>query len=473
MDRLQRAAVDWYCSNEYRVNEPVFFLIQRILVILTVQDCPIHHNQSLLLTNTLCMKRNFSRVLLGVCSFFPFVVFAQSKTITTLSGQTLGIPTSSVPFLNFTPDARSGALGEAGVALGDADANAIFWNPSKLVFAKQDKGASISYTPWLRELIGDMYYAYLSGYSKLGKNSVIGGSLMYFDLGTVNFTTANGTQAGTFNSREYALTASYSQRLSQNFALGVDLKYLNSNLASGASNVGLKPGATAAADIHAFYHNEVRDNATGKGIGWAFGGMISNLGGRINYGGQERYYIPTNLRLGTALTYYADQYNKFNFVLDFNKLMVPTPPEYARDANGNLIPIAGSSPPKYQIARGKDPDRNYFSAVFGSFADAPGGFSEELKEVTISTGVEYWYNDQFAVRAGYFGESNLKGGRKYFTTGLGLRLQKQFGVDFSYLLPVKQGNPLANTFRISLLFNFNSSQAVGSQEDEPSTEDNN
>ena len=162
------------------------------------------------------MKRNFFRVLLGVCSFFPFVVSAQS-TVTTLNGQQLNIPTSSVPFLNFTPDARSGALGDAGVALGDADANAIFWNPSKLVFAKQDKGASISYTPWLRNLIGDMYYTYLSGYSKVGKNSVVGGSLMYFDLGTVDFTTATGVAAGTFNSREYAITATFAQRLSAKF----------------------------------------------------------------------------------------------------------------------------------------------------------------------------------------------------------------------------------------------------------------
>lgn len=270
------------------------------------------------------MKRNFFRALFGVCSFVPLVVFAQSSP-TNLNGQPLNIPTSAVPFLNFTPDARSGALGEAGVALGDADANAIFWNPSKLVFARQDKGASISYTPWLRELIGDMYYTYLSGYSKVGKNSVVGGSLMYFDLGTVNFTTATGVAAGTFNSREYALTASFVQRLSQNFSLGVDLKYLNSNLASGSTTPGLKPGATAAADISAFYRNEARDNATGKGLGWAFGGMISNLGGRINYGGNERYFIPTNLRLGTGLTYYADQYNKFNFVADVNKLMVPTP----------------------------------------------------------------------------------------------------------------------------------------------------
>ncbi|CAN5477216.1 type IX secretion system outer membrane channel protein PorV [soil metagenome] len=396
------------------------------------------------------MKRNFARILLGVCSFSPFVIFAQTTVpvVPTLSGQ-LNIPTSAVPFLNFTPDARSGALGEAGVALGDADANAVYWNPSKLVFAKQSSGASVSYTPWLRNLIGDMYYTYLSGYGKVGKNSVISGSLMYFDLGTVDFTTATGVAAGTFNSREYALTASFAQRLSQNFSMAVDIKYLNSNLAAGSSTPGLKPGATAAADISAFYQNESRDRSTGQGIGWAFGGMISNLGGQINYGGTQNSYIPTNLRLGTALTLYADQYNKFNFVLDFNKLMVPTP-NYVNGVNMN----AG---------------KNYFGAVFGSFADAPGGFSEELKEVTISTGVEYWYNDQFAARVGYFNESAEKGGRKYFTTGIGLRLQQRFGVDFSYLIPVKQGNPLADTFRISLLFNFSKGNRIG--DDEETTDD--
>ncbi|QMW02783.1 type IX secretion system outer membrane channel protein PorV [Spirosoma foliorum] len=385
------------------------------------------------------MKRNFFRVLLGVCFYFPFVVSAQNG----LNGAK-NVPTSSVPFLNFTPDARSGALGEAGVALGDVDANAIFWNPSKLVFAKQSSGGSLSYTPWLRNLIGDMYYSYLSGYGKVGKNSVVSGSLMYFDLGTVDFTTANGVAAGTFNSREYALTVSFAQKLSQNFSLAVDLKYLNSNLAAGSANPALKPGSTAAADISAYYHNESRDNATGKGIGWAFGGMISNLGGRLNYGGTQSYFIPTNLRLGTSLTLFSDQYNKFNFVLDANKLMVPTP----------------------NVVNGVDLNANkdYFSSVFGSFADAPGGFSEELQEVTLSTGVEYWYNDQFAARLGYFNESNQKGGRKYVTTGIGLRLQQKFGIDFSYLVPIKQGSPLSDTFRISLVFNFNKANRVGDEE---------
>ncbi|GAB3706518.1 type IX secretion system outer membrane channel protein PorV [Spirosoma flavus] len=398
------------------------------------------------------MKHNISRVLLGISTFLPLFASAQGKV--DLNGRR-NVPTSAVPFLNFTPDARSGALGDAGVALGDADANSIFWNPSKLIFAKQSKGASISYTPWLRNLIGDMYYTYLSGYSKLGKNSVVGGSLMYFDLGTVDFTTNTGVAAGTFNSREYAITASFGQRLSQNFSLAVDLKYLNSNLAAGGTYGGLKPGGTAAADISVYYQNEARDNATGKGVGWAFGGMISNLGGRINYGGTERYFIPANLRIGTRLTLFADQYNKFNIVVDANKLMVPTPD----------IQVVNN------VTVDRNAGKNFFSSVFGSFADAPGGFSEELKEVTLSTGIEYWYNDQFAARVGYFNESDDKGGRKYVTTGIGLRLQQRFGVDFSYLIPVKTGNPLSDTFRLSLLLNFNAGDAVG--EDDSATDDSN
>lgn len=403
------------------------------------------------------MKRNFSRFFFGASCFLPLFASAQSQPITTLNGQEVRVVSTAVPFLNFTPDARSAALGEAGVALRDADANAIYWNPSKLVYAQRDAGGSISYTPWLRELIGDMYYTNLSAYKKVSKNDVIGVSLLYFDLGTIDFTTANGVAAGSFNSREYAFTASYSRRLFTNFSMGVNLKYLNSNLAAGAPNgngSALQPGATGAADISAFYQNQTRDNVTGRGLGWAFGGMISNIGGKINYGGQERYFIPTNLRLGTSVTYFADQYSKFNFLVDFNKLMVPTPPE-TEIVNGQT-----------QIVRGKDPNRPYLSAMFGSFADAPGGFGEELKEVAIATGVEYWYNDMFAARVGYFNESTDKGGRKYATAGLGIRLQQRYGIDFSYLIPVRSNSPLAQTFRVSLLLNLEKGAQRVAEDDE-------
>lgn len=399
------------------------------------------------------MKRSFSRLFFGAICFAPFFASAQTNPGSTSVatpvnplGQRNSVPNSAVPFLNFTPDARSGAMGDAGVALSP-DANSVYWNPSKLVFAQKDAGASISYTPWLRDLIGDMYYTYLTGYKKVGKNQAIGLSLVYFDLGTIQFTTAQGLAAGSFNSREYAFTGSYSARLTQNFSMGVNLKYLNSNLAGATTVAGnpVRPGATAAADISAYYRKEVRDDNTGRGLGWAFGGMISNIGGQVSYGSPQRYYIPTNLRLGTAITYYADQFNKFNFALDFNKLMVPTPPV--------------------------DPNKGYLPSVFGSFADAPGGFSEELQEINIASGIEYWYNDQFAARLGYYNEPNAKGGRKFFTGGVGIRLQDRYGIDFSYLMPVKQGSPLANTFRVSLLIDLTKGVRIA-DDDEEETEDN-
>lgn len=388
------------------------------------------------------MKRNFPLLLTGV-----FVsLYSVSSAQTTLSGQPVGVVNTAVPFLGFTPDARSAGMGDAGVALRDADANAIYWNPSKLVYAKDPGGLSVSYTPWLRNLIGDMYFTNIAGYKKLGKDQVIGVSLLYFDLGTINFTNTQGVSTGTFNSREYAATVSYSRRLFKNFSMGVNLKYINSNLAagySGGSGGAIKPGATAAVDIGAYYQNQVRDEVSGRGLGWSYGLMVSNVGGKINYGSDQRYFIPTNLRLGGGVTYYADQLSKFNFILDFNKLMVPTPPIYGT-VNGQTVIVAG-----------KDPNRP--GAVLGSFTDAPGGFSEELKEINISVGAEYWYNDQFAARVGYFNESKDKGNRKYFTAGMGIHLQQRYGIDFSYLLPVNNGSPLAGTFRLSFVLKFDGS----------------
>lgn len=404
------------------------------------------------------MKRSFSRITIGaICflSLFASVQFSASaqtsSTAVTTGGATLNTVNTAVPFLNFTPDARSGALGDAGAALGNPDANSIFWNPAKTVYADKDMGASLSYTPWLRDLIGDMYYTYLTAYKKLDKNQSIGLSLNYFDLGNIEFTTDRGLSAGTFNSREYAITASYSRKLAQNLSLGVNLKYLNSNLA-GAYNLNgttIKPGATAAADIGIYYQKQMRDEVSGQGIGWAFGGVISNLGGKVSYGSPERYYIPTNLRLGGALTYFSDQFNKFNFVLDLNKLMVPSPPV--------------------------DPTKSYMASVFGSFADAQGGFSEELKEISLATGVEYWYNDQFAVRLGYHGESKMKGGRNYFTAGIGIRLQQRYGIDFSYLMATNgKVSPLNNTFRLTLLIDLTKGTRTSVDEDtEEDTEETN
>ncbi|MFC5411434.1 type IX secretion system outer membrane channel protein PorV [Larkinella bovis] len=410
------------------------------------------------------MTRTLSSICLLGCLSLPLLSNAQSPG-GALTGQdtvAFRIPQTAVPFLNFTPDARSAALGDAGVALS-ADANAVFWNPAKLVFAQKDQGLALSYTPWLRSIgVDDMFFTYLSGYKKVSKNDVIGLSLLYFDMGTIDFTTILGQPAGSFNSREYAATASYSRRLFQNFSMGVNLRYINSNLSGNYSvnGMSLKPASTAAFDISAFYQNEVRDDITGKGFKWAFGGIISNIGGKVTYGTPERSPIPTNLKLGTALTLYTDKFNKFNFALDLNKLMVPTPPVYK--TNGGVVQYNNGVP---VIAQGKNPNRATLSSIFGSFSDAPDGFSEEVKEINIATGIEYWYNEQFAARIGYYHEPRVKGDRKFFTTGLGIRLQEKYGIDFAYLIPTTQGSPLAQTFRISLVIDLDK-KARSAEDDE-------
>lgn len=351
---------------------------------------------------------------------------------------TYRLVTSAVPFAAFTPDARSAGMGDAGAAIS-ADANSVYWGAAKLVQADKNFGVSLSYTPWLRNITDDMFFANVSLFKKIGKNQAFGASMMYFDHGVFQARNPFGTLLGDYYANEFYVSGAYSRKLSDNFSMGVNFKYINSSLGSGAPIPGggaIKPGQTVAGDISAFYHSENIDESTGKGWNHAFAAMISNIGGKINYGGSQSGFIPTNLKLGFASTRHIDAYNKLTLALDINKLMVPTPP--VKDASGRII-------------SGKDPDRGTLSGIFGSFADAPNGFGEELREFMIATGAEYWYNDLFAVRAGYFNESRTKGDRKYFTFGIGLKFQQRYGINFAYLMPVRQASPLANTFRISVL----------------------
>lgn len=369
---------------------------------------------------------------------------ANAQVLVTGQDTTNRIITTPLAFLNFSPDARSAALGDAGVALSP-DANSTYWNPAKLPYLKDDYGVSLSYTPWLRNLVDDMYLTYLTGYKKIAKGQVIGVSVNYFDLGVLDLRNSTGDPIGTFNSREFMFGASYGRQLGENFSVGLTLKYINSNLAGSSivNNISIRPASTAAGDISAFYKKEFRNDEIGSELNWTWGLMISNLGGKVSYGSDDRYFIPTNLKLGTGISYTADGRNRFNFVIDANKLMVPTPPVYTLQ-NGNPV-----------VVRGRDPsDLTTLSGIFGSFSDAPDGFNEELKEIMISTGVEYWYNDQFAARFGYFSESRMKGDRKYFTIGFGARFQEKYNVDFAYLMPQRQGSPLAQTLRISLAMNL-------------------
>lgn len=345
---------------------------------------------------------------------------------------------TAVPFLLITPDARTGGMGEAGVAV-QPDANTLAINPSKLAFLDRSYGFAASYSPWLKSLVPDINLAYLSGFYKLNDVSAIGSSLRYFSLGQIQLTDEGQQDLGVYSPNEFAIDATYSRRFGEEFSLGTSLRFIYSNLTSGQFSAGqqTKPGTSFGVDVSAYYKKSTV--LLNKDAVFSLGTNISNIGGKLSYvDGGSKYFLPTNLKIGAASTFIIDDYNQFTFALDLNKLLVPTQP--IRDSNGNII-------------SGKDPDRSVPSGIFGSFSDAPGGFSEELKEISMAIGTEYWYNQQFALRAGYFYETPEKGDRRYLTLGAGLKYNI-FNIDFSYLLANPQKSPLANTLRFTLLFNF-------------------
>lgn len=397
------------------------------------------------------MVKYYSLYILGVFLFGAHISYSQNpggsfsstqsnhpRPIPILAGQEGRVITTAVPFLMISPDARAGSMGDVGVATSP-DANSAHWNPAKFAFIKNDWGISVNYTPWLNKIVNDMSINYLSFYKRLDSEQTIGLSLRYFDLGDINLTNEDGVSLGDFTPREYAIDGTYALKLSENLSLGSSARFILSNLSGSISTPGndTKAGISVAADVGLYYTKDLLNSNV------AFGGNISNIGSKISYNSaSNKDFIPTNLRLGTAYTTNLDPYNTLTFALDFNKLLVPTPPIYGEDENGQRV-----------IVQGKDPDRGLLGGIFGSFGDAPEGFSEEIKEVIIAFGTEYWYNDLFAARVGYFYENESKGNRKYFTVGIGLRYQV-FGLDFAYLVPQKQNNPLAETLRFSLLFNF-------------------
>ncbi|MCB0518937.1 MAG: type IX secretion system outer membrane channel protein PorV [Lewinellaceae bacterium] len=358
---------------------------------------------------------------------------------------------TAVPFLRIVPDARSGAMGDVGVAIS-TDANAMHFNQSKLVRAEKPFGVSVTYTPWLRALgLNDVYLAYLTGYYKFDDLQAVGLGLRYFSLGDINFTDENGNPLGTGRPNEFEVTAAYSRKLSEKFTAAVGAKFIYSNLAAGQQVDGqlIEPGLAGGADISFGYNTNVAVN--GRKSDLALGLAITNIGSKITYTNaatSQKDFLPTNLGLGAAWTFNLDDYNSITIAADVNKLLVPTPcrvdnpdtPENECDSDGNGIADYREASP--------------ISGIFTSFGDAPNGFDEELKELYYSFGAEYWYDKQFAVRAGYFTESRNKGDRHYFTVGIGLKYNI-FGLNFSYLVPTtNQRNPLDNTLRFSLLFEF-------------------
>ncbi len=396
---------------------------------------------------------------------------AQITTNQLLDGKVLNPITTAVPFLLIGPDAKQGAMGDVGVAT-DPDINSIHWNGSKLAFAEKRFGAGFTVTPWLRLLVPDINLYYLSGYGKISKRQAIASSLRYFSLGSIQLTDANGQSLGEYRPNEFAWDIAFSQQLSKNFSMGIAGRFINSGISRAfvGSNQG-NPASTVAVDLSGYYKSNTFKMGSKKGI--ATGGFaLTNLGNKIRYSAR-RDFIPMNLRLGGGLKTEIDDFNTFGFYLDFNKLLVPTNPRYAyiKDASGaptSSIQIDPSTNAPV-IEAGKDPNVPVVQGIFQSFGDAPNGAKEELQEINISTGMEYWYNKVFAVRAGYFYEPKTKGARQYVSFGMGVRYSV-INIDGSYLVPVTINNPLQRTWRISLSFEFDAS---GKNKTEPGATDPN
>lgn len=386
--------------------------------------------------------KNKIRVLFRILSI---VVFIQQSGFT-LCGQNnqMNVIHVAMPFLTITADSRGGAMGETGVAT-TPDINSMYWNPAKYAFVPYNMGFSLSFTPWLRNLVDDINLANISYYTKIDQNQALAVNLSYFSLGNIYFTNLQGDPDGQFAPNEFSIAAAYSRKFSDKLSGGLAFRYMRSDLTGGSFVGGVQSRAAwaFAADVSVYYATNVQIAELPSKL--SFGANIANIGNKITYSDADKaQFIPVTLKLGTALSVDIDQYNSITFATDFNKLLVPTPPIY-EVISGETV-----------IVDGRNPDVSVAQGMFQSFFDAPGGFREELREITIGIGVEYWYHNQFALRAGYFHEHQTKGNRKYFTTGLGIKFNV-FALDFSYLVPVYRNNPLANTLRFSLAFNFDRS----------------
>jgi hypothetical protein len=372
-------------------------------------------------------------------------LFAQrldNDNIDQLSGKVTDgarIVSTGVPLLIIAPDARSGAMGDVGVA-STPDANAVHWNAAKLAFMENQTGVSFTYSPWLRELVSDIELLYLGGYYKLNERSTLGASLTYFSLGAIDFFDQEGMATGTYKPNEFAMDLAYTMKLNENFAISLTGRYIRSDLTQG-QNVGTTQTHAAnagAADLGLYYQKAIKAERPSE---YALGLQISNLGSKISYSdNMDSEFLPANLRLGGRYTMDLDQFNKISFMMDFNKLLVPTPPVY--DTLGNIY-------------AGLDPNVGVFQGAIQSFYDAPNGFKEEIQEISLSIGTEYWYNKVLALRAGYFYEAKNKGARQYLTLGAGIKYNVM-GLDISYLIATGQlnNNPLKNTLRVGLNFDL-------------------
>lgn len=361
--------------------------------------------------------------------------------------------TTAVPFVSINADSRGGALGDCGVAT-TPDVYSMHYNPAKYVFLEEKLAVGLGYSPWLRKLVPDMNLAYLTGAYKINDRSAVAMSLRYFSAGQVDFRDQNNNELGVYNPNEWALDATYSRMLGDYLSGAVAGRFIYSNLIQNAADYS-RPGISVAADIGLYYKRPVEFKTVDADVMW--GVSITNIGSKVNYNTSSvrRDFIPTTLRVGAGLNLELDEYNTLGFTFDLTKLLVPTPP----------IRVQGTD----SILYGMDNDVAVVTGIIHSFYDAPGyswnentmqydhigKFYEELCEINVGLGIEYWYNNIFAVRAGFFNETPLKGDRRYVTVGAALKYNV-FGLDVSYLIPVGHkyvgSNPLENTLRFNLTY---------------------
>ena len=383
-------------------------------------------------------------ILLTICVFAgtPFSAVAQDKN-------DFNPVETGVNSLNIAPDARGASMGDLGAAT-EPDANSQFWNPSKYAFAYSQAAVSLSYTPWLRKLVNDIFLANLSGYWKVGSedNQAVSASLRYFSLGEVTTDPTGGSAGQTLNPYEMSIDVGYSRKLSEKFSMGIVFRYIYSDLGFGYdSDASQSTGASAfAADIAGYFtsypiigRNECQ---------WSWGWNISNIGSKVEYqNGDNPAFLPTNLKIGTSFTYPLADYHNIAFNLDLNKLLVPTKPrrsDYPDDIEGEK---------EWVIAEDDWRNMSPITGIFKSFTDAPGGLKEELREISWSLGAEYNYNQQFFLRAGYYYQNPTKGNLQYFGLGAGFALNV-LRLDASYMLATAQTSPLDQTLRFTLTFDM-------------------
>ncbi|WP_452601884.1 type IX secretion system outer membrane channel protein PorV [Pontimicrobium sp. MEBiC06410] len=403
-----------------------------------------------------------NKIIIAITLFFAIKIVAQESSFQITPNADTRVITTGLPFLLIAPDARAAGMGDMGVATSP-DAFSQKWNSSKNVFATAKSGISLSYTPYLSKLVNDIGIGYLSYYNRLNEQSAFGASLTYFGLGEIEFRDNAESEALIQKPNELALDVSYALRLSDQFGMSVAMRYVRSDLKVNTGSNDNTVASTFGVDINGYYQSEEEAYNSFNGR-WRAGFAIQNLGPKFKYdeGGQDNFQ-PTNLRLGLGFDFIFDQYNKLGVTAEVSKLLVPTPPVFGKrieyiDDNGdgeyNEDDDTFIAEEENYIIEGQDPDVSFISGVFQSFGDAPGGFSEELKEFTYALGAEYLYQESFAFRAGYFNENESKGARKFFALGAGFKYNV-INVDLSYLFSAsKVQSPLESTLRFSLTFNL-------------------